>query len=80
QEVLAVAHLCHPKPGAVDNASGCGTLIEVARTLEKLIVDGTIEQPKRGIRFLLMAEFTGTFCYLATNEKKIDIYKRHILC
>ncbi len=72
QEVLAVAHLCHPKPGAVDNASGCGTLIEVARSLEKLIADGTIEQPKRGIRFLLMAEFTGTFCYLATNEKKID--------
>ncbi|MHA1442776.1 MAG: DUF4910 domain-containing protein, partial [Candidatus Heimdallarchaeota archaeon] len=72
QEVLAVAHLCHPKPGAVDNASGCGTLIEVARTLEKLIADGIIEQPKRGIRFLLMAEFTGTFCYLATNEEKID--------
>jgi aminopeptidase YwaD len=72
QEVLAVAHLCHPKPGAVDNGSGCGTLIEVARTLEKLIAEGTLEQPKRGIRFLLMAEFTGTFCYLATNEKKID--------
>jgi len=72
QEILAVAHLCHPKPGAVDNASGCGTLIEVARTLEKLIAEGTLKQPKRGIRFLLMAEFTGTYCYLATNERKIN--------
>ncbi|NHJ33629.1 MAG: M28 family peptidase, partial [Asgard group archaeon] len=33
--------------------------------------NGELEQPKRGIRFLLMAEFTGTYCYLATNEKKI---------
>lgn len=71
QEVIAVAHLCHPKPGAIDNASGCGTLIEVARALNDLITSGELKQPKRGIRFLLMAEFTGTYCYLATNEKKI---------
>ncbi|NHJ49550.1 MAG: DUF4910 domain-containing protein [Asgard group archaeon] len=72
QEVVAVAHLCHPKPGAVDNASGCGALIEVARTLNNLITSGQLQKPKRGIRFLLVAEFTGTFCYLATHEKKID--------
>lgn len=72
QEVLAVAHLCHPKPGAIDNGSGCGTLIEVARTLEYLIQSGKLQKPRRSIRFLLMAEFTGTFCYLASNEKKID--------
>ena len=71
QEVIAVAHLCHPKPGAIDNASGCGTLIEVARALNDLITSGELKQPKRGIRFLLMAEFTGTYCYLASNEKKI---------
>ena len=72
QEILALAHLCHPKPGAIDNASGCGTLIEVARTLKTLISSGKLEPPKRSIRFLLMAEFTGTYCYLATNEEKID--------
>ncbi|MBK5114210.1 MAG: DUF4910 domain-containing protein [Candidatus Heimdallarchaeota archaeon] len=72
QEIIAVAHLCHPKPGAIDNASGCGALIEVARALNNLISSGELEQPKRGIRFLLMAEFTGTYCYLATNEKKIS--------
>ena len=72
QEVIAVAHLCHPKPGAVDNASGCGTLIEVARTLNSLVQNGTLKGPKRGIRFLLMAEFTGTYCYLASFENKIN--------
>jgi len=71
EEVLAVAHLCHPKPGAIDNASGCGTLIEVARSLHTLIEIGKLPKPKRGIRFLLVAEFTGTICYLATHEKKI---------
>ncbi len=72
QEIIAVAHLCHPKPGAIDNASGCGTLIEVARTIQSLIQKGILEQPKRSIRFLLMAEYTGSFCYLASNEEKID--------
>ncbi len=71
QEILAIAHLCHPKPGAIDNASGCGSLIEVARVLNNLIGSGGLVQPKRGIRFLLVAEFTGTYCYLATNEEKI---------
>ncbi|MHA1462639.1 MAG: DUF4910 domain-containing protein [Candidatus Heimdallarchaeota archaeon] len=71
QEIIAVAHLCHPKPGAIDNASGCGTIIEVARTLNSLIESGKLDKPKRSIRFLLMAEYTGTFCYLASNEKKI---------
>lgn len=65
EEVLLVAHLCHPQPSANDNASGCGTLIEVARTLKKL------PPPKRGIRFLLLPEMTGTYAYLANNEDKI---------
>ncbi|MHA1211979.1 MAG: DUF4910 domain-containing protein, partial [Candidatus Heimdallarchaeota archaeon] len=72
QEVIAVAHLCHPKPSAVDNASGCGSIIEVARTLKSLIATGKLRKPKRGIRFLLMAEFTGTYCYLASHETKIS--------
>ncbi|NHJ39088.1 MAG: DUF4910 domain-containing protein [Asgard group archaeon] len=72
KEVIAVAHLCHPKPGAIDNASGCGTILEVARTLSNLIKNGELEQPKRGIRFLLVAEYTGSYCYLATHEDKIE--------
>jgi hypothetical protein len=72
QEVLAVAHLCHPKPGALDNASGCATLIEVARTIQHLISENKIPQPTRSIRFLLMAEYTGTYCFLSQNEKELN--------
>ncbi len=71
EEVVAMAHLCHPQPSANDNASGCGTLMEVARTLSRLIRDGRLPRPKRTIRLLWLPEMTGSYAYLAENEKKI---------
>lgn len=71
EEVMVVAHLCHPQPSANDNASGSGALMEVARTLSILIEKGDLKKPKRGIRFLLVPEMHGTVTYLASNEDKI---------
>jgi hypothetical protein len=71
EEVIVVAHLCHPQPSANDNASGCGVLMEVARTLSTLIKKKMLRRPKRGIRFLLVPEMYGTVAYLASNEEKI---------
>ncbi len=71
EEVLLIAHLCHPQPSANDNASGCGALLETARVLQKLIGDGELAKPKRSIRFLLVPEMTGTYAWLATNEDRI---------
>lgn len=71
EEVLLVSHLCHPKPGGNDNASGPSVLIETARALQKLISNGTIPQPKRGIRFLMMPEMTGTHAYVASYPDRI---------
>jgi hypothetical protein len=71
EEVIVVAHLCHPQPSANDNASGSGTVIEVARTLQALITSGRLAQPRRGIRFLLVPEMTGTYAFLATQEKAL---------
>lgn len=71
EEVLVVAHLCHPQPSANDNASGSGLVIEVARTLQTLVSSGALPKPRRGIRFLLVPEMTGTYAYLATHEKDI---------
>jgi len=67
EEVLLVAHLCHPQPSANDNASGCGTAIEVARTLRKLIKEKRLPKPRRRIRFLLGPEMTGTRTFLASK-------------
>ncbi|MCD6264159.1 DUF4910 domain-containing protein [Candidatus Bathyarchaeota archaeon] len=71
EEVVVVAHLCHPQPSANDNASGSGTVMEVARALQALISKGELPKPKRSIRFLLVPEMTGTYAYLATNEEAI---------
>jgi aminopeptidase YwaD len=36
EEIAFSCHLDHQRPGANDNASGCATILEVARTLQKL--------------------------------------------
>ncbi|SFJ73964.1 DUF4910 domain-containing protein [Thermoflavimicrobium dichotomicum] len=72
EEVLLVSHLCHPRPGANDNASGPSTLLEAARVLNQLIQDGKIARPRRNIRFLLMPEMTGTHVYVHMHPKRIQ--------
>jgi len=71
KEILMTAHLCHPQPSANDNASGVGALIEAARTLKTLIQEGKLAKPKRKIRLLFIPEMTGTFAYMANNEKRL---------
>ncbi|MGE5602368.1 MAG: DUF4910 domain-containing protein [Nitrososphaerales archaeon] len=65
EEILLVSHLCHPQPGGNDNGSGAAALIEAAVTLARLISDGKLPAPRRGIRFIWPPEMTGTFAYLS---------------
>ncbi len=73
EEVFLVAHLCHPKPSANDNASGSGLLMEIARTITALIDSHRIEPPARTIRFLWVPETFGSTAYLYSHE---DLPKR----
>ncbi|MBD3404801.1 MAG: DUF4910 domain-containing protein [Candidatus Lokiarchaeota archaeon] len=73
KEVWAFAHICHPHPGANDNASGAGSLLEAVRTIQHMFNEGTIEKPEYSIRFLWGAEWHSTI-YLIENEK--DILKK----
>lgn len=57
-------HLDHPSPGANDNASGCVAILEVARTLNTLIAQGTIPRPARSIRFFWPPEIEGSIALL----------------
>jgi len=63
-EVLIIAHLCHPMPGANDNASGCGLAMELARTISRAITQGKLSRPKHSIRFMFVPEMYGTMAYL----------------
>lgn len=69
EEVFLVAHLCHPKPSANDNASGSGLLMEIARTVCALIRSGKMKQPKRTIRFLWVPETVGSVVYLSQHPE-----------
>ena len=60
QEIAFTCHLDHPHPGANDNASGCATILEVARTFAKLIREGTLPRPARTLHFLWPPEIEGT--------------------
>lgn len=68
EEIILMAHLCHPKPSANDNASGCACLLEVARTLCALIRSGKMKRPARTIRFMWMPETNGSVAYLSSRE------------
>ncbi|MHC4660937.1 MAG: DUF4910 domain-containing protein [Planctomycetota bacterium] len=59
-----ISHICHPSPGANDNASGTAVNLEIARTLVDLIKSKKIKRPKRSISFLWVPEFHGTFAFL----------------
>jgi len=60
QEIVFSCHLDHPHPGANDNASGCATILEVARTFAKLIREGRLARPARSLRFLWPPEIEGS--------------------
>jgi hypothetical protein len=64
QEIAFSCHLDHQRPGANDNASGCVTILEVARTLQKLIAEGKLARPARTIRFIWPPEVEGTVTLL----------------
>ena len=63
-EIAYSCHLDHQRPGANDNASGCVTILEVARTLQKLIASGALPRPARTIRFIWPPEVEGTVTLL----------------
>ena len=73
EEITFSCHLDHQRPGANDNASGCVTILEVARTLQKLISEGKLARPARTIRFIFPPEIEGTITLL---NAKPDFAKR----
>src|SRR6266700_3571069 len=73
EEIAFSCHLDHQRPGANDNASGCATILEVARTLQQLITEGKLARPARTIRFIFPPEIEGT---LALLNAKPEFAKR----
>src|SRR6185295_17915756 len=69
EEIVWSCHLDHPHPGANDNASGCATILEIARMFSKLIRDGKLERPARTLRFIFPPEVEGTLSLLVSRPE-----------
>jgi len=71
RHVGLVAHYCHPKPSANDNASGTATLMEAARTL-KAVVGSKLKKPDLGFKFIWVPEYTGTLALFALKPEYVN--------
>ncbi len=73
-ELIAVAHAYETiaTPGANDNCTGVATILEVARTITRLVHDGVLPQPKRTIRFVWGPEISGTTAYMFKHPELQD--------
>ena len=69
EEIAFSCHLDHQRPGANDNASGCVTILEVARTLQKLMNERKLARPARTIRFYWPPETEGTMALLTSPPR-----------
>lgn len=78
QEIAFTCHLDHPRPGANDNASGCVAILEAARTMKKMIDAGTLQPPKRTIRFIWPAEIEGSIIFLSARPGMAQRIKANI--
>ncbi len=70
KEVWLFAHICHPLPGANDNASGSAALLEALRTLSSLIERGVVGPLEYSVRFLWGPEWFGTIRFIH-NEREL---------
>jgi aminopeptidase YwaD len=64
-EIVFSCHLDHQRPGANDNGSGCVTILESARALNRLIGNGALPRPSRTLRFIWGPEVEGTMAFLS---------------
>jgi len=72
-EIVLTSHL-QENISANDNQSGVASMLEIGRALTKLIADGRLPRPRRGIRFWWCDEIYSEYRYFADHpgeEKKI---------
>jgi hypothetical protein len=64
-EILFVSHLCHPAPGANDNASGPAMMMELIHYYAQ-------HPPHFSLRFLFTVEYWGTVAFCARHESALS--------
>lgn len=71
--VVLIAHV--DEPGANDNASGCGALLEMALTLRRLIASGELPRPARTLKFMWVEEIATVRRWQKSTPRAFDKIK-----
>jgi aminopeptidase YwaD len=71
ERVVLVAHI--QEPGANDNASGCGTLEELARVVAEGVGQGAIPPPARTLTFIWGDEIRASRAWLETQSDRSGV-------
>lgn len=67
QAIVLTAHAQEEKTSANDDNSGCANLLEIGRTLAKLIREGKLPRPARDIRFWWVNEISAEYEYFSVH-------------
>lgn len=67
-EIVLVAHICHPRQSANDNASGSGLLVEMARALQTLREEIGL---RHTVRFVWVPEFYGSLPWSVGHTEEL---------
>ncbi|MGH9900641.1 MAG: M28 family peptidase, partial [Pyrinomonadaceae bacterium] len=70
QQIVLTAHLQEEQGSANDDGSGCGNLLELARTFNKLIREGKMPRPARDIRFWWTDEIYSEYRYFRDHPEE----------
>jgi Peptidase family M28 len=70
QAVVLTGHLQEERFSANDDASGCANVLEIARTLKRLIDSGRLPRPARDIRFWWANEISAEEQYFADHPEE----------
>jgi hypothetical protein len=70
QDIVLTGHLQEERFSANDDASGCASVLEIARALKKSIDEGRLPRPKRDIRFWWVNEISGEEQYFADRPEE----------
>lgn len=70
QDLVLTGHLQEEMFSANDDASGCANVLEIARSLKKMIDEGRIPRPRRDIRFWWLDEISASEQYFADHPEE----------
>jgi Zn-dependent M28 family amino/carboxypeptidase len=70
QDIVLTGHLQEEMFSANDDASGCASVLEIARALKKLIDEGRLPRPRRDIRFWWADEISAEEQYFSEHPEE----------